>query len=153
MRVWKSSFLTFVLAGCCVLLSTSPTNAHQTSFGGHFVQVVGGASPILLGEDSKARLFISAERGGVVSLMLIRATDAAGQKIDAANNTMRLEVVINGSPQTLDFPFTITSGRASIGGEKLGLVKPDRIAVVSAQLLDANGVAFGTLGARILDGP
>jgi hypothetical protein len=152
MFTWKSFSRILAAVGLFAFVQTSAAEAHLTSLRATLVPVLGGPSPIVLDPQSLTKLTLIARKGGLLSLSLRNATNAVGQKIDAANNTLRLHVFINGAPQTLDFPFTISNGRAAIKREQLGLVKPDLVEIADVLLLDENGVAFGTLGFHILEG-
>jgi hypothetical protein len=152
MFMQKSFSRILVAVGLFALVQASAAEAHLTSLHATLVPALGSTSPIVLAPQSLAKFTLIARNGGILSLSLLNATNAAGQKINAANNTLRLQVFINGAPQTLDFPFTISNGRAAVKREQLGLMKPDLVEIVDVLLLDENGVTFGTLGFRILEG-
>jgi hypothetical protein len=138
--------------GLCAV-SQTPVEAHLISLRTTLVPVIGSPSPIVLDQNSRARFALTAVNSGVVSLRLSNVKEGSGQRINAANNTLRLFLVLNGVPQTMDFPFAITNGRAVIRNERLGLVRPDLVEIVAVELRDQNDDIFGTLGVRILSDP
>ncbi len=146
-----SAFWLFV-AVVCVGLS-SPAAAHQTSLSATLIAVDGSVSPVKYGPKTNLRLSLSSGNGGKLKFKLKRAVDAGGNKITALGNTLRMEVILNGVPQSLQFPFDIINGNGKIGKALLGLVRPDIIEILEIVAEDQGGEPFATLGLIAGKGP
>lgn len=157
-RLWQSwtmrpSFprpahlLPLLLAAVLVLAVASPAHAHKAGMRLSIGPVVGTTSPIRV-----TRVGVMVVRpfgGGKLALELRDLRTAAGAKLEAPGNTLRLALRVNGTPTQVDLPFDVHKGKATLRSSitpAQPLYKGDLVELVGLDLLDANGARFGGIG-------
>lgn len=136
-----------ILGAMGILLASTFALAHETSVKAHIAGVVGGASTVVLNpEQTRASWTLSSTKGGQIQLRIKKAEDAFGARSFATNNTMEMNLVINGVPSSQSANFDILNGKAKLKLPSLGLTPGDLIEVRGVTLEDSGGEVFGQLG-------
>lgn len=139
-----------------ILLCTTVASqawAHTTSLKLNFIEPAAGASAITWGSKSSASLNLSSGNGGKIKFKAKRFEDGGGGKITATGNNLVMDVVINGTPQVLQFPFDLVKGNGKISNVFLGLFKPDIIEIIDVTLQDSSANVFAEMGFTAFAGP
>jgi len=141
-----------IRSGLIVALGMLLVGAVGPAWGGNtqhvqarIASVAGGSSPITFGSRGNGLFRATERRGGKLRAKLAGLTDATGFPIDALGNTLHVDLVVNGVPQSVDYPFDLVHGRARVG-ESLGLVNGDSYEISNMELRDPTGVPFGVIG-------
>lgn len=138
--------LSYVIAMLLGLCAATPVSAHLTSLRARLLPVTG--APILLNPSSQIEL--TPHRGGESKFKIKGVTDSlTGKPVTAADNTITVDLVINGVSQPQVLTFALTSGRASGSFPSLDLVATDLVEVKGVTLRDQNGALFGVMGVKI----
>jgi len=136
-----------LLSGLLVLAVAPPAAAHKAGMRLSIGPVVGSTSPVRITDAGVlvARPF----GGGKLALELRGLRNAAGAKLEAPGNLLRLRLRVNGSPTQVDLPFDIHKGKGTLRSSITPgrpLYKGDLVEVVGLDLLDASGIRFGAIG-------
>jgi hypothetical protein len=139
---WFASLSGVLLA--TLLSSASPAFAKLVNANASLVPVSGVVPAIIATPGS---LQFSPNRGGQIKFKLRRVLDPATLKpINSSNNTIFVDLVINGVPQTVSALFSIKSGNAIGSFPSLNLLKGDLVEIAGASVEDSNNIQFGTIG-------
>ena len=142
-----SRLILALLMAAAALAAASPASAHKQGMRLALGPVVGTASPVAL--RTSGVLLLEPLGGGRMSLDLRGLRTSSGAKLQAPGNLLRLALRVNGVPASYSFPFDIRDGASSLHATITpgqGLFKGDRVEVVAVDLLDQDGVRFGTIG-------
>lgn len=140
------AFIVLLGAAALLWMAPSPVDAHQTSLNASLVAIDGSTSPIKFGDKSSMRLGLSSGNGGLIKFKVKKMEDAGGGKITALGNKVIIDAVLNGAPQTWEFPFDILNGNGKLPKTLLGLFKPDIIQFLEIRAEDSSGEAFAQAG-------
>ncbi len=142
-RAEDSSGVAFARSG--FIAGKGPTKGVSSAM----VQVDEG-SPILLATDRDSEVIIRTKHGGDFHISLDKVHDAGGNPITSFDNTIELEVVINGgAPTVLSYhPYDIIDDRGDLD-VNLGLSDGDVVEVRRVDIFDPSGDRFATFGVKI----
>ena len=135
------------LVAGALLCAAAPARAHKQSMYLSVGPVVGSTSPLVITKAGGLR--ISQYGGGQVSLVIPAVRDAAGNKVDAQGNEIRLELRVNGVAREATLPFDVVDGKVKAKGflsSPQDIFKGDLVELVSMGAYDASGVRFGLIG-------
>lgn len=147
MTTIRRSLVATLVAATVLLSGASPARAHKQSMYLSVGPVKGSASPLVI--EKAGGLRVSQYGGGQLSLVLPAVRDAAGKKVTASGNQIRLELRVNGVAQSAVMPFDVTDGKAKAKGflsNPQDIFKGDLVEVVSMGAYDSSGVRFGMIG-------
>lgn len=138
--LWSSLVLALLLGGA------SPAVAHLVNANASLVPVGGVVPAIIIAPGS---VQFSPNRGGQIKFKLRGVLDPmTGKAITSVNNTIDVDLVINGVPQTFTATFPIKSGNAIGTFPSLNLLKNDLVEIQGATVKNSVGVPFGTMGLK-----
>lgn len=129
-----------------LLGGVSSTEAHLVNANVSLVPVA-GATPALI--VTPGSLQFSPTRGGQIKFKLRNVLDlVTGKAITSADNTISVNLIINGTPHTLTTLFSLHSGRTQGSFPNLNLLAGDHVEIVGATVKDKNGIQFGAMGVK-----
>ncbi|MBI3246161.1 MAG: hypothetical protein HYZ50_06610 [Deltaproteobacteria bacterium] len=137
---WSGMVLALLLGGA------SPAAAHLVNANASLIPVSGVLPAKIVAPGS---LQFSPNRGGQIKFKLHGVLNpVTGKAITSVNNSIAVDLVINGVPQTFTATFSIKSGNVQGSFPSLNLLKNDLVEIEGAAVKDSNGVQFGTMGLK-----
>lgn len=142
-----SSTLALSLLLVAALALPPSASAHKQGVRLAIGPVAGNTSPVQVRKAGE--LNVKPFGGGKLVLYLKALRDAAGAKLQAVGNLLRMDLRVNGVAESVSFPFDIRDGKGSVRSTITPgqpLFKGDLVEIVDVDLLDQDGVRFATVG-------
>ncbi|MFM8409892.1 MAG: hypothetical protein ACKOCT_06405, partial [Alphaproteobacteria bacterium] len=143
----RRSLLAAAVGAVALIATAVPALAHKQSMYLSVGPLVGSTSPLVI--EKAGGLRVSQYGGGQLSLVLPAVRDAAGKKVTAPGNEIRLELRVNGVARSAVLPFDVADGKAQAKGflsSPQDIFKGDLVEVLSMGAYDSSGVRFGMIG-------
>ncbi|MFM7140915.1 MAG: hypothetical protein ACKO2K_03240 [Alphaproteobacteria bacterium] len=143
----RRSLLAAAVGAGALIATAVPALAHKQSMYLSVGPLVGSTSPLVI--EKAGGLRVSQYGGGQLSLVLPAVRDAAGKKVTAPGNEIRLELRVNGVARSAVLPFDVVDGKAKAKGflsSPQDIFKGDLVEVLSMGAYDSSGVRFGMSG-------